>query len=374
MVSKNGGSMPPTQVMLILSITYVKRAGARCCFQAHTFLRPNDMLSCARRREPDMLKFINSTVSFFLLVALALCAVPLIGFWGRELHWSLDFASHFILPSVIAACVLSVLAGLLLRAWTGAGALALAITASLSVSPWTTPVRPTAVAGPSFKVLQFNVWYRNGNMARVIETVRQSDADLVVLLEAVPGLRNRLDVLKDLYPHRLACPEAEPCDIVVLSRVPLESRGVQRTADRFRSPIMSFAVRLSGCPIAVHAVHLARPYPFNAPEAQLSQARDVARIVSAGTGARLVVGDFNAAPWSRTMQTIIAPARLSLLAGAGGTWPATLPRQMRIPIDHVAAGAGLAFLKREVLPQAGSDHAPVLASIGVQDTSNCVAD
>jgi endonuclease/exonuclease/phosphatase (EEP) superfamily protein YafD len=73
------------------------------------------------------------------------------------------------------------------------------------------------------------------------------------------------------------------------------------------------------------------------------------------------------------MQTIIAPARLALLAGAGGTWPATLPRQMRIPIDHIAAGAGLAFLKREVLPQAGSDHAPVLASIGVLDTANCVA-
>jgi endonuclease/exonuclease/phosphatase (EEP) superfamily protein YafD len=50
-----------------------------------------------------------------------------------------------------------------------------------------------------------------------------------------------------------------------------------------------------------------------------------------------------------------------------------LPRQMRIPIDHIAAGAGLAFLKREVLPQAGSDHAPVLASIGVLDTANCVA-
>ena len=321
-----------------------------------------------------MLKLINSTVSFVLLAALALCAVPLIGFWGRELHWSLDFASHFILPSVIAACVLSVLAGLLLRAWTGAGALALAITASLSVSPWTTPPRPVAVAGPSFKILQFNVWYRNENMARIIDTVRRSDADLVVLLEAMPALRTRLEVLKDLYPHRLACPEAEPCDILVLSRVPIEPRGVQRTSDRFRSPIMSFGVRPAGCPLTVHAVHLARPYPFNAPEAQFSQAQDVARIVSAGTGARIVVGDFNAAPWSRTMQAIIAPARLALLSGAGGTWPVNLPRQMRIPIDHVAAGPGLAFLKREVLPQAGSDHAPVLASVAVLDGSNCVAD
>lgn len=322
-----------------------------------------------------MLKFINTAVSFVLLAALALCAVPLVGFWGRSLHWSFDMASHFVLPSVIAACALSVLAGLLLRAWTGAGALALAITASLSVSPWTT--QPRATAGtpvPTFKVLQFNVWYRNGDVARVIETVRRSDADLVVLLEAVPPLREQLSGLSALYPHRLACPDTEPCDIVVLSRVPLAARGVQRTNDVFRSPIMTLRATLAGCPITVHAVHLARPFPFNAPQAQLSQARDVARIVSEGPGVRLVVGDFNAAPWGRTMQAIISPARLQLLPGAGGTWPVTLPRQMRIPIDHLAAGEGLSFLKREVLPRAGSDHAPVLATIGVTDASRCVGD
>jgi len=322
-----------------------------------------------------MLKFINSVVSFVLLAALAVCAVPLAGFWGRSVHWSFDVASHFVLPSVIAACALSVLAGLLLRAWTGAGALALAITASLSVSPWTTQPRPaTAASTQSFKVLQFNVWHRNADAARVIETVRRSNADLVVLLEAVPALRERLSVLVDIYPHRLGCPDDAPCDILVLSRVPLDARGVQRTNDAFRSPIMTLKATLAGCPVTVHAIHLARPFPFNAPEAQISQARDVARVVSEGRAARLVVGDFNAAPWGRTMQAIIAPARLQLLPGAGGTWPVTLPRQMRIPIDHLAAGEGLSFLKREVLPRAGSDHAPVLASIGVTDPSRCVED
>ena len=375
MVSKNGGAMPPVAIMLIVSIINVKPRQTRFWNKARTFLWPEGVLSCGRRREHAMLKFINSVVSFVLLAALAICAVPLVGFWGRSVHWSLDVASHFVLPSVIAACVLSVLAGLLLRAWTGAGALALAITTSLSVAPWTTQPRPATVApAQSFKVLQFNVWYRNADAARVIETVRRSNADLVVLLEAVPSLRERLAVLADIYPHRLGCPDDAPCDVLVLSRVPLEARGVQRTNDAFRSPIMTLRATLAGCPVTVHAVHLARPFPFNAPEAQLSQARDVARIVSEGRGARLVAGDFNAAPWGRTMQAIIAPARLQLLPGAGGTWPVTLPRQMRIPIDHLAVGEGLSFLKREVLPRAGSDHAPVLASIGVTDASRCVAD
>ena len=374
MVSKNGGAMPPDLIMLDVSIRKVKRGGCTFGRRLRAFLRRGGVLSCRGLVEPTMLKFLNSLVSFVLLAALCLCAMPLVGFWGRSVHWSLDFASHFILPSVIAACALSILAGLLSHAWTGAGALVVAIMASLNVSPWTAPARSAAENAPQFKALLFNVWYRNAEPERVIDTVQRANADIVVLLEATPAMRARLAVLGDRYPHQLACADRDPCDIFILSRVPLEARGVQRTGDRFRSPIMSVGARLAGCPLTLHAVHLARPFPFTAADDQLRQAQDVARVVTPQRGATLVMGDFNAAPWGRTLQTIVARGGFTLLSGAGGTWPVSLPRQMRIPIDHVAAGRGLGFAKREVLPAAGSDHAPVLASIRVTDATRCEAD
>ena len=359
--------------MLRLSIRAVKQLEYPALLSSRPLQWWADVLPSRRDAGPVMLKFLNSLLSLTLICALALCAMPMLAFWGRSVHWALDLVSHFVLPSIIAACGLSILAGLLGRTWTGAGALAIAITASLSVSGFTTPPRPSEDVQQTFKVLLFNVWYRNADAARLVDTVRRSDADIIVLLEAVPDLRRKLSVLGDIYPHRLACPDTDPCDILVLSRVALEGDGVRRTDDRFRSPVLSFRAQLAPCPLSLHAVHLVRPFPFTEPMSQLRQAQDVSALFAGGKASQLVLGDFNAAPWSEAMRAVVAPGKLSLLSGAGGTWPASLPRQMRIPIDHFAAGPGLRFLKREVLPAAGSDHAPVLATVGVSRTVTCPA-
>lgn len=123
--------------------------------------------------------------------------------------------------------------------------------------------------------------------------------------------------------------------------------------------------------MTVYATHLTRPYPFTSPHDQMRQAREVANEVAAFPHAKLLVGDFNAAPWGAVMQSMATRAGLSILSGPGGTWPVSLPKQTRIPIDHMLAGPGLAFVRREVLPAAGSDHAPVLATVAVADPSRC---
>lgn len=317
------------------------------------------------------MSFLRALTSQVLLAAVMLCAVPVVGFWAREVHWFADFASHFLLPSVLAACGVSIVAGLLRRGLTGAAALGVAIAASLSPGAWTRQPDPVPETAARFKVLQFNVWYRNPEPSRMVETIRASGADLVVLLEATPRLRAALAWLSDVYPSRLTCPDGDPCDIVVLARGPLSFERLVRTSDRNRSPILSFRTRLADCPLTVHAVHLARPFPYSAPEMQPGQALDVAAAIAPTTGPRVVVGDFNAAPWGRVMQTIATRAGVSLLGGPGGTWPVRLPQQMRIPIDHVAAGQGLAPVRRQVLAPAGSDHAPVLATIAVTDRAAC---
>ena len=117
--------------------------------------------------------------------------------------------------------------------------------------------------------------------------------------------------------------------------------------------------------------HLTRPYPFDTPEAQRIQAVAMGSEVAAWQGAKLVLGDFNAAPWGHVMQTIAAKGGVSLLSGSGGTWPSFLPKQMRIPIDHMLAGPGLRFAKRQVMGRAGSDHVPVYAEIAVTDPAQC---
>lgn len=98
---------------------------------------------------------------------------------------------------------------------------------------------------------------------------------------------------------------------------------------------------------------------------------EIGNEVAAWHGAKLLVGDFNAAPWGFVMNEIATRGQLQILGGPGGTWPSALPQALRIPIDHMLAGHGLSFVSREVLPFAGSDHVPVLASVAVTDPSKC---
>ena len=104
---------------------------------------------------------------------------------------------------------------------------------------------------------------------------------------------------------------------------------------------------------------------------QREQAREIGSVVGGIAGAKLVLGDFNAAPWGYVVRTIEVRGNVRAASGSGGTWPSVLPSQLGIPIDHIMAGPGLSFVSRQVLPSTGFDHLPVLAEIAVTDHSLC---
>jgi endonuclease/exonuclease/phosphatase (EEP) superfamily protein YafD len=116
---------------------------------------------------------------------------------------------------------------------------------------------------------------------------------------------------------------------------------------------------------------MTRPFPHRPYESQREQAREIGGVVGGIAGAKLVLGDFNAAPWGYVVRTIERRGSVRAATGAAGTWPSVLPGQLRIPIDHIMAGPGLSFVSREVLPSAGSDHRPVAAEIAVTDLTQC---
>ena len=134
---------------------------------------------------------------------------------------------------------------------------------------------------------------------------------------------------------------------------------------------MSVQADLAGCEMPVTAVHLTRPFPFDLIGEQMKEASYVSDQTAAWSGAQLVVGDFNAAPWGHVMKSIVRGGRLELLTGSGGTWPSAMPRQVRIPIDHMMVGRGLSFVSRALPGAVGSDHVPVLARVAVTDPAMC---
>jgi endonuclease/exonuclease/phosphatase (EEP) superfamily protein YafD len=302
-----------------------------------------------------------------LILVLVACLAPVVGFWGSSLHWSFDLASQFLLPVVVVACAVAIIAGFARWSGIGASALAIAVVASVNAGPWTSHPLAEVSSNTKFSVLLFNVWYRNQDIAGIEKRIREKNPDLVVLLEATPRIRDGLKSIIQSYPYHVDCLDVSRCGILVLSRSRLSPQRV--SADGVASMVMK--TNFAGCDATLVMAHLTRPYPFDETTAQKEQAIAIASEAAAWPGAKLVVGDFNAAPWGSIVKTIVSRGKLSVLTGPGGTWPAYLPKQMRIPIDHMFAGPGLRFVKREVLGAAGSDHAPVFAEVVVSEPSKC---
>lgn len=314
--------------------------------------------------------FLVSWVRRGLIAALAGVGLVVVGAAAGSLHWSFDLLGQFLLPAFAVALIVVPIAAFARWPRIAGGAAVGALAAYALMAPYVSA--PQAVSGNPvrFRVLLFNVWYSNGRIADVGRMIAQQDADLVVLVELSGAARKALKPVIDTYPYKFDCAGAG-CDGLVLSRARLLPQAVYRTSDPDRSPYAMIATDIAGCRLTVITTHMTRPFPNRPYWAQRAQAREIGSAVGLVPGAKLVLGDFNAAPWGYVMRTIAERGGVKVLTGSGGTWPSVLLPQLRIPIDHMLAGPELSFVSREVLPRIGSDHVPVLAEIAVTDPAQC---
>jgi len=208
-------------------------------------------------------------------------------------------------------------------------------------------------------VASFNTLWVNDDADRVREEIERLDADIVTLIEVSPGKRKILNGLKQRYPHQADCFKIDYCKLAILSKLPIvesEARGRWEGPPYILVQIGPAAGRLH-----VMGVHTIR-FPHS--RAQFRQVTAIARLVEKLPGHKLVMGDFNATPFSRILSVIEGTANLRRITVLP-TWPATagLPQ---IAIDHIFLSPGLKLLEAARIGEAaGSDHYPVAARIAV---------
>ena len=113
--------------------------------------------------------------------------------------------------------------------------------------------------------------------------------------------------------------------------------------------------------ITVFGVHTIR-FPHS--RAQFRQVNILSQLIESTPGHKVVMGDFNATPFSRILQVVQARANLSRLSSLP-SWPsyAGLPQ---ISIDHIFVSPGIIATETEQIGvSSGSDHYPVTMKIAV---------
>lgn len=211
----------------------------------------------------------------------------------------------------------------------------------------------------ALRVASFNTLWVNQNADAVRAEIERLDADVITLIEMGPAKRRIMDELRARYPFQFDCYGLDYCNSVVLSKLPFsdtEARG------RWDGPSY-IRVRLGpeAGGLTVFGVHTIR---FPHARAQFRQALELASLIERTPGPQLVMGDFNATPFSRILEVLQDGANLTRFTNLP-SWPsqAGLPQ---IAIDHIFASPGIRLLESEQIGEAaGSDHYPVTVRIAV---------
>jgi len=296
------------------------------------------------------------------LSLIALWLALLAAYAGR-FAWFLDLFAHFrvqymVLFAVCAAVLfamgckataLAACAGALLSAWPLAGYVA--------VPP------PVAEAeSEHFRVVSFNVWFRNHDLPRIAAYLEQSDADAIVLQELGASQAQQLHALLRSYPH--AYVEARRYGAVLFTRWPIiASESVVLSPEGARG--VHAVLDWRGSPVAVLGVHLHWPL---GPRNSWLRNQELASIASFARRQRVplvVAGDFNLTPWSTHYRELLQASSLGDCAarrGLAATWPSQFP-PLGISIDHCLISREWRSIDVSVGPALGSDHRAFIADL-----------
>ncbi len=229
--------------------------------------------------------------------------------------------------------------------------------------------RPVALqdGDPALRILSFNLHRDNESPMHAARWILARDPDVVVLLEAARAGARVSGALAARYPHSVTCRGQRRCSTMILSRrPPLIARGLARGDADNRRALSAAHMRVASAigPVDIVAVHLSRPWPVG------RQAKELrllgGGLSDVGRDRLLLIGDFNAPPWSMTIRDASAMLGLRRLP-TGPTWPVPFggsPLRPVLAIDHALAGSALAMAHAQTGPALGSDHRPLLVELG----------
>ncbi len=300
------------------------------------------------------------------LATLSVAGVALAGYCGR-LGWLFELASHFRLQYgvLLAASSLCYLVGRRGRAGLAAGLLS-AANLCLVVSVGSPPPKPedrTVV-----RVVFCNVLASNQHRERLLEFVRETSPDLVVLVEVNFEWAEALQPLHGTYPYRRVSSAHGGWGMALFSRIPLddvEQTMIGRGADN--SLAIVARLRIDGQPLTVIGTHPWSPVSPIRLAGRNRQLADLAVLAQRQRGPVVLLADLNTSPWS--------PYFLDLLSASGlrdsrqgfglqASWP-TFFAPARIPIDHCLVSPEIAVHDRTIGPKVGSDHFPVVVDFSI---------
>lgn len=301
-----------------------------------------------------------------VIPAVALAALSLASFAGQWVWW-LDVLANFRAQFAVALVILGLF--LLISRWkkVAIGVLVVAGVNLFFVAPlYVGSPGDSDPSAPAFRIVNFNLLSDNESYAEVIDFIRTTEPDLVFLHEASRPWEVALGSSNLNYEVIRARSDDLIFGTLILARDEVEavSYGYGITQPR----AVSMTYHPDDWPVEVKIL---TTHPLAPTSEERAGLRDAQLDFAAGwaadqQGHYLVVGDFNATPWSWPFRNLVASGDLRNSQRGFGLQPtfSTMSNTiLRVPIDHLLHSDGLRIRDRRLGPSLGSDHFPLIVDL-----------
>lgn len=226
--------------------------------------------------------------------------------------------------------------------------------------------RDTPMAGApatTLDVLSYNVLTGNRRAEEVARFIVDAAPDVAVIMET-PGVSDYLDEISAVLPYRLGCaePNSDSCDLSIHSKYPVLEGSIRRLWPFHNERFLLARIEKDGVPVMIVGVHFSKPY-FD--QASWVETEQLARILASVEGDMILTGDFNAAPWSDTVEYLAEEAGLIPGPSHPATWPVRAG-PLGVPIDNMFTRGSARILEIAAGEDSfGSNHRYLRATVGL---------
>jgi endonuclease/exonuclease/phosphatase (EEP) superfamily protein YafD len=304
----------------------------------------------------------RSSHTFLVVLTLILGAASIIARFGA-FHWIGD-ALALTVDYYVWIVLLLLVAFVVSRAWRWvvvAGMIVLLNGWSLTDYARAEQNTP-ADENRTLRVLMYNIYHLNNDLDGVVAEIKRYNPDIIFLLEYSEAIQPQIEPAFAEYPYQLIRPSRFTMGLALFSRIPFEKAEIHRF-DATRIPIYEAQMIINGKPVTFVGGH---PWPPQPRWGQLhrNQMLEITGIASRAATPLIVAGDFNAAPWSYTMQNLSMSADVRNIRRQFDVTKTWFPTPFfGLPLDHILVSDEWQVLNYQYGDRGGSDHVPIIIDL-----------
>jgi endonuclease/exonuclease/phosphatase (EEP) superfamily protein YafD len=227
------------------------------------------------------------------------------------------------------------------------------VSAKLQQGPY-----PLAPDEKLLRIVHFNTYKNNVDYNAIAQEVIRLDGDVVSLVEmSATKIKALLPLLKQVYPNQYDCNLGRDCDIAIVSKHPIKQASGREHWAGAPYALAQLGGAFDG--VSFMSLHTIR-FPHS--RAQFKQINGTVKLLETIPGGKIVMGDFNATPFSRVTALFAQGTAMSRLTELP-TWPAQL-QLPQLAIDHAFASSDFRVVGNQQIGNAvGSDHYPIVLTL-----------